>query len=491
MTLRQRTTAGVFWVGLSASANSLFVMLIRYVLARMLLPAEFGLVAEAGLAIDLLQMFREMGFSSALIYRKGDVRKAADTMFITVMLIAVVLFAMAFLSAPLVAMFFRAPELTAVLRVLALNILISAFGEVQFSLLAKNLAFRERLLPDLVPTVTYGVVAIGLALMNMGVWSLVIAKVVDSILTSLLAWIVVPWWRPKLRFDRQEARELLDYGKHIVGSGVLIYFITNLDNFFVGRVLGQEQLGYYGTAYTQANLPARQISSVIGQVLFPAYSQIQDNKASMRRAFFRTLHYVALVVAPITAAMIAFASPFINMVYGVTWAPTVLPLQILAVYGLLRALAVNMGSVFRAAGKPHWLTYMAVLRLAVMGIFLYPATRYYGIVGVSVLSSAISIADFIISAALTSNVIHGTLTDYAKALWLSCVVSVLSAVAARWAYGRMSGAHDFIALVMAGAVLMGIYALFVLIFDTETRRFIQGLLIDVDHARRRLGGSSE
>jgi PST family polysaccharide transporter/lipopolysaccharide exporter len=189
--------------------------------------------------------------------------------------------------------------------------------------------------------------------------------------------------------------------------------------------------------------------------------------------------------------MIAFASPFINMVYGVTWAPTVLPLQILAVYGLLRALAVNMGSVFRAAGKPHWLTYMAVLRLAVMGIFLYPATRYYGIVGVSVLSSAISIADFIISAALTSNVIHGTLTDYAKALWLSCVVSVLSAVAARWAYGRMSGAHDFIALVMAGAVLMGIYALFVLIFDTETRRFIQGLLIDVDHARRRLGGSSE
>jgi O-antigen/teichoic acid export membrane protein len=491
VTLRQRATAGVFWVGLSAAVNSLFVMLIRYVLVRMLLPAEFGLVAMAGLAIDLLQMFREMGFASALIYRKGDARKAADTMFITVILIAVVLFAIAFLSAPLVAAFFRAPALTAVLRVLAVNILISAFGEVQFSLLAKNLAFRQRLLPDLVPTVAYGVVAIGLALMNLGVWSLVIAKIVDSTLTTLLAWIVVPWWRPKLRFDRQEARELLDYGKHIVGSSVLIYFITNLDNTFVGRVLGQEQLGFYGTAYTQANLPAKQISSVIGQVLFPAYSEIQDDKAFMRRAFFRTLHYVALLVTPLAVAMIVFASPFINMVYGVTWAPTILPLQVLAVYGLLRGLAVNMGSVFRAAGKPHWLTYIAVWRLAVMGILLYPATRYYGIVGVSVLSSVVSIADFIISATLTSTLIHGKLTDYVRVLWLSCVVSLLSAAVGLWSYQRMSGTHDFIALVTAGSVMMGIYALFVLIIDAEVRRFIQGLLLDAGQARKRLGSSSE
>jgi len=490
MTLRQRATAGVFWVGLSAAANSVFAMLIKFVLVRMLLPAEFGLVAEAGLAIDLLQMFREMGFSSALIYRKGDVRKAADTMFTVVLAIAAILFTVAFLAAPLAAAFFRAPSLTAILRVLALNILISAFGEVQFSLLAKNLAFRERLLPDLVPTVVYGVVAISLALMNMGVWSLVIAKVVDSLLTAVLAWVVVPWWRPRLRFDRQEARELLGYGKHIVGSSALVYFITNLDNTFVGRVLGQEQLGYYGTAYTQANLPAKQISSVIGQVLFPAYSQIQDDIAFMRRAFFRTLRYVALLATPITVAMILFARPFVNMVYGATWAPAILPLQILAIYGLLRALAVNMGSVFRAAGKPHWLTYIAVWRLAVMGIFLYPATRYYGIVGVSVLSSVVSVVDFIISATLTNAILHGKIMDYVRALWLSCVVSLLAGAAGMWSYQRMSGAHDFIALVMAGAVMIVIYTLCVLVIDTEARQFIRGFLRDAGQGRKGLNGSS-
>jgi len=268
---------------------------------------------------------------------------------------------------------------------------------------------------------------------------------------------------------------------------VLIYFITNLDNFFIGRVLGQEPLGFYGVAYTQANLPAKQISSVIGQVLFPAYSKIQDDLPSMRNAFFKTLHYVALLAAPVTAAMMVFAGPFINTVYGQRWAPTILPLQILAIYGLLRALAVNMGSVFRAAGKPQWLTYIAVARLAVMGILLYPATRYFGIIGVSVLSSAVSIPDFVISAALTNSVIHGKLADYVRALWLSVAFSALSAVAGAWSYTRMSGAHGFISLVMAGVVMMGIYALAVLIIDTDARRFVLGFLADAGgHAKRSL-----
>ena len=490
MTLRKRATAGVFWVGISTAVNTVFRMLIRYVLVRMLLPAEFGLVAMASMAIDFLQMFRELGFASALIYRKGDVRKAADTMFISVMVIAVVLFGLANLTAPLVAVFFRAPELTTVLRVLSLNILISAFGQVQFSLLAKELAFRAKLLPDLVPTIVYGVTAVALALLRFGVWSLVIASLVDAILTSLLSWIVVPWWKPHLRFDKQEAKELFDYGKHIMGSSLLVYAITNLDNFFVGRVLGEEALGLYKGAFDQANLPATQISRIIGQVLFPAYSKLQDDLEAMKRAFFRTLHYVALIVTPVTFGMIAFASPFVITLYGLNWAPAVVPLQILSVYGLLRALAVNMGSVFRAGGKPHWLTYIAVFRLALMGIFLYPATRYFGLVGVSTLSTLISIGDFAISAALTNQVIHGRLADYVHALWEPLVFSAVGALAAWWLFSRLAGPHDFIALVIAATVLVLVCSTLALALDSELRRLIAGLLVDADEIRRRLNGSS-
>jgi O-antigen/teichoic acid export membrane protein len=492
MTLRQRAAAGTFWVGISAAVRTFFQMLTRYILARMLFPADFGLVAMAYIAIDFLQMFREMGFSSALIYRKGDVDKAADTTFVTLILIATVLFSVSFVAAPYVASFYRTPELASVARALSINILISAFGQVQLSLLAKNLAFRERLLPDLVPTVAYGVIAVVLALMGLGVWSLVIARIVNSVLTVLLAWVVVPWWRPSLRFDRQVARELFDYGKHIVGSSLLIFWITNLDNTFIARVLGAEPLAFYGFAYSTANLPATHISRIVGQVLFPAYSEIQDDTVTLRRAFLRTLHYVSLLSIPLAAAMIAFAGPFIYTIYGEKWAPAIVPLQLLGIYGLLRSVAVNMGSVFKAGGKPHWLTYIAVGRLVVMGILLYPAARYYGIVGVSVLSAAVSIVDFFVSAALTNQVIHGRLMDYVQALGMPSVFSLVSAVVARWAYVLMiPGGHGFISLLMAGIVMVFLYAVLVFVFDREVRALAMGWLSEAGRMGREWMGNSE
>ena len=491
MTLKRKATAGVFWVGVSTGANQFFNLLIKYVLARMLDPAHFGLVSMAYLAIDFLQMFREMGFASALIYHKGDVRKAADTTFVTILLMATGLFLLAFLGAPLVAVFFRSPELTNVLRALSVNILISALGQVQLALLAKNLAFRERLLPDLVPTVAFGVVAISLALMGMGVWSLVIAKIVDSALTSLLYWLVVPWWRPRLRFDRQEARELFDYGKHIVGSSLLIYFITNLDNTFVGRVLGEEQLGYYGIAYTQANVPATQISRIIGQVLFPAYSKMQDDVTALRSVYFRTTKYVSMVSIPLSVGVIAFAGPFINALYGARYAQAIVPLQWLGVYGLFRAVAVNMGSVFKAGGKPQWLTYIAVLRLAVMGTLLYPATIYYGIVGVSVLSALVAAADFVLSAVLTNRIIHGKLTDYVRALAMPTLLSLATAALSVMAYARMSSQHGFIALVMAGALMATCYGLLMLVLDSDMRRAMMSLRHELELAGRKWMGNAD
>jgi O-antigen/teichoic acid export membrane protein len=490
MTLKQRATAGTFWVGVSTAARMFFQMLTRYILARMLAPADFGLVTMAYIAIDFLQMFREMGFSSALIYYKGETKKAANTSFITLIAIGIVLVVGSFIVAPLVAGFYRTAELTGVMRALSVNILISAFGQVQLSLLAKNLAFREKLLPDLVPTVAYGVTAVLLALMGWGVWSLVLARIINSALTVVMAWLVVPWWRPRLEFDRDVARGLFDYGKHIVGSSLLVFLITNLDNTFVGRVLGVEQLAFYGFAYTTANLPATHISRIVGQVLFPAYSKIQDDIDALRRAFLRTLHYVSALSIPVAAGTIAFGGPFIYTLYGNKWAPSIVPLQLLGVYGLVRSVAVNMGSVFKAGGKPHWLTGIAVTRLIVMGILLYPAAKYYGIVGVSALSAVVSIVDFFVSAALTNRIINSSLTDYVKALWAPLLFSLLSAVVAGWAYERIvAGGFGFISLVMAGLLMVLIYGVLILVFDRDVRQFVLSSLATVESAGREWMGN--
>lgn len=489
MTLRGQTARGTFWVGVSTAVRTFFQMVIKYVLARMLLPADFGIVSMASFVIDFLQMFREMGFSSALIYYKGDIRRAADTAFISLLIIAIVLVSLSFMAAPYVAVFYRTAELTAVLRVLSINILLSAFGEVQLSLLAKELAFRERLLPDLVPIVAYGVVAVLLSLMGLGVWSLVIALIVNSVLTSVLAWIVVPWWRPRLRFDRQLASELFGFGKYIVGSSLLVFLITRIDNAFIGRLLGAAPLAYYDFAYGTANRPATHISRVIGQVLFPAYSKIQDDVAALRRAFFRTTHYVSLLSIPLGVGVITFASPFILTIYGQKWAPSIVPLQLLGIYGLIRSVAVNMGPVFKAGGRPNWLTGIALGRLAVMGILLYPAARYYGIIGVSVLSAAVSVVDFMVSAALINRIIRGRFSEYVGALWVASVFSLFSALVARWSYVRISGGHGLIALLTAGMLMVLLYFLMVFVFDREVRQLTMSSLSAAERAGREWLGS--
>jgi len=328
------------------------------------------------------------------------------------------------------------------------------------------------------------VVSIAFALMGYGVWSLVIGKIVGTLLTTILAWVVVPWWRPHLRIDRAEVKELLGYGKHVVGSGVLIWLITNLDNTFVGRVAGEEQLGFYGFAYTQANLPATQISRILGQVLFPAFTKIRDDLNALRRTFFQTMRYVSLVSIPVSIGMIAFAKPFIMTLYGEKWAPAIVPLQLLGIYGMMRAVAVNMGNVFKAGGKPQWLTYMALLRLAEMGIFLYPAVLYHGIIGVSVLSAAVSVLDFVLSAALTNQIVHGTLTDYLRALGPATLFSLLVTAVGLWAYAHMASAHGLIALLVTAALMVTLYAVLVMLFDSDVRALVLGVLQRLDRAGR-------
>ena len=157
----------------------------------------------------------------------------------------------------------------------------------------------------------------------------------------------------------------------------------------------------------------------------------------------------------------------------------------------MRSIAVNMGSVFKAGGKPNWLTYIATFRLAVMGLFLYPAAKYYGIVGVSVFSAAVSVIDFFISAALTNRIVRGRASDFVRCLWVPMVFSVLSALLARYAYEYMAAGGGFIALLMGGILMISIYALLVLLVDSDARSFVSNLVGEIEQAgRERLGNGA-
>lgn len=486
MNIGRQVSHGVFWVGISTLTAQMLAFITSLVLMRILPRSDFGLVTSATVAINGLQLFRELGFSAALIYRKDRIREAADTMFVLLIAIAVALYAVALVGAGPIATFFY-PEgaqagdrqqMAEILRLLGLIMVLGSFGQVPLTMLAKQMDFRKRLLPDIVPEVVKDVFTISLALNGFGVWSLVYGQIVDIALTAVLAWVVAPL-RPRPRFNATIAREMFDYGKHIQGSQILIFLITNLDNIFVSRLRGADDLGVYGRAYNLSNLPATHITRLVGQVMFPALSRVRGNMNDLRRVFLRAVKYTALVSIPLSVAIFVFTPPFMDILYGLKWKNAIVPMQLLVIYGLMRSIAGNMGEVFKAGGKPQWLLGIAAWRLTTMLIFLYPVTVRYGIVGVSALSAVVAVVDFIISVTLVNRIAKTGYGDFARILAPLFALSVASVIVAHLVFSALYSVYPPLALVIAGGVMVIVYGVLILRLDSEVRNRMIGLMSEL------------
>jgi len=458
MTLTGQIKRGIFWVGLSTVAVRVLSLAAYFVLASKLVPEAFGLVAGANLALDALQLFQEMGFGSALIYRKDEIEDAAYTAFFPIIATALISYGIAFAIAPWLSAFVKQPDpqIIPVLRVLALNMIIASFARVPMVLLAKEMDFRRRLLPDVLPSLLYAILATILAFRGFGVWSIVYARLASTVVRAIAAWLVTGW-RPRLRYVPRIARELFDYGKHIIASQLLVFGITNIDDMFVLRMLGLGSEGQYDLAYRTSNLPATQITGLVNQVMFPAFAKMQDDLQTFRRTYFQALRYVSFIAFPLAVGTLVFAPDLIATIDAEKWAGAVLPLRLLGVYGLLRSVAGNMGNVFKGGGKPRWLTGIALWRFLTMAILLYPVTRWWGIVGVSGLSAVVAVVDFAISGTLANKVINTTWRDYGRLLLPILLMSVVAGVWAWFVVWLVPLETGIWSLLLGGAVLLTTY----------------------------------
>jgi O-antigen/teichoic acid export membrane protein len=471
MTLRARVSRGLFWEGGAALIAQGMNFLVSLLLARLLAPEYFGLISIANLAIHSLVFLQELGFSSALIYRQKDVDAAANTAHWTILASSALLYLVAYAASPVVAQFFRSPEVTPVLRVLALTIVISSFSRVAYTLLTKELDFRKKVLPEVAGSMIGSLAALLLAWAGWRVWALVAGELISASLITILVYVVSSW-RPRFQFVRSIFGELFGYGKHIAVSQILIFGITNIDDLFVGRILGQAALGQYGLAYKISNTPATNIARLVTRVTFPAFSILQADRARMRSAFFRQIRFVAALAMPIGVGTVVFAEDFVYAVLNENWAPAIVPMQILAIYGVIRAVASNMGIIFQAGGKPQWLSGLAAWRLITMALLLYPFISRGGLVGVSLLSAGVAMVDFLIAAFLVDKILQARMTAYGRILGPMLVYALLAgALGYLVNQGLLAmGVWDVAALLAGGAALVLLYGLLTWWRDDELRQ---------------------
>ena len=212
------------------------------------------------------------------------------------------------------------------------------------------------------------------------IWALVVGRVLAEI-SNLLVSFVVHDYRPRPSFDREAAGEMFGFGKWIFASGIVYFLADEGDDFVVGALLGTTALGFYRLSYRLALTPATEVTGVIGTVMFPAYSKLQDDVAAVREAYFRTLQLVTAFTFPAGVGVFVVAPPFVEAILGPQWIPMIPALQILAVYGLLLSMAGSFGPVWLAMGRPDFAAKIGAVRVIVMAVLIVPATAEYGLVG--------------------------------------------------------------------------------------------------------------
>lgn len=381
--LSKKVVRGGIWVFALRITNRGLGFIRTIILARLLVPEDFGLLGIAMLAIAMLETFSQTGFQTALIQKKEDVKSYLDTAWTVSAIRGILLFLILFFFSSLIAKFFNSPQATLVIRVIALSTLISGFKNIGILYFQKELEFDKQFIFSLSTTLTNLAVSIPLAFILKNVWALVLGGLAANFVGFYFSYIIHPY-RPHIRLDKGEFKELFGFGKWVLGSSILIFLITQGDDIFVGKMLGVTALGIYQMAYLISNLPASEITHVISQVTFPAYSKMQEDLPKLREAYLNVLQLTAFISIPLAGGIFIFAPDFTQIFLGDKWMPMVPAIQVLVLAGLARSIAATTGPIFHGIGKPRIDTMWQVIRLIVLIALISPFTIRWGILGASI-----------------------------------------------------------------------------------------------------------
>jgi O-antigen/teichoic acid export membrane protein len=406
-----RTVRGMFWAYGSFVGVRFASVLTTAALARLLVPKDFGLIALATTFMTFLDMLQGLGVAEALVISEA-IDEEADTAFVISAGFGALLWGVAAALGPVAAALFHQPRLVEIMPVLGVTFLIYGLGATHYAIAMKRIDFRSRTVAELADAVARGVVGVTLAFAGAGVWALIGGYLAGSITLSAVVWRLVDW-RPTFRAQRRHARRLLSFGSTLTGVGLMGAFLNQFDNAVVGRVLGATQLGFYSIANRLPYLFIISLASATGQVLFPAFTQLQGE--DMVRGLLTSLRYTALIALPLTAVLVTLAEPLTLAAFGPRWRPAVTATQVLCIWAMTSPVSMVCGNAFKSRGRGGLLLMLAVpqaIALIVGSLLLV----HQGIVAVSWVQAGIAVTAQLVTLVIACRMFAVTLPRLLRAV---------------------------------------------------------------------------
>lgn len=457
--LRQRILRSGLWsVGLNSS-NRILQLLKTIVLARLLVPEDFGIVGIGAVLLVTGQKIADVGFNEALIQREEtDVDDYIDTTWTIRAVQGALVTLILFLAAPVAGMIFSEPRLVPVVRVLAVVASIKGLVNPAIIYFRKQLEFRREFIYQVSGTVANVAVGIGIAIYIGTLWALVFAIIAGELVQLVVSFLITDY-RPGVGFEVSKAKQLFEFSRWVYASRLLLFTIQNGDDLFIGWLLGANALGFYRVAFRFGNAPATEIANVVSGVTFPTYARLQNDPERLRTVFKRTVELVLVTTIPAAVGLVLIAESLTVVLLGEQWLPMVPMFQVIAVAGLLRGIVESGRSLFRGVGVPEWDFRMNTVRLLVIAITVWPLSVDLGATGTAVSITLGIAATLPIWMYKTSQVAGVDLRYYIRAAaipgiatvaMIPCVILVSSPGPLRLLAGVGVGAIAYTSVVYAG-----------------------------------------
>lgn len=426
MSLRKSALSGMFWTFVQQMSTQGITFVVSIILARLLLPEEFGLIALLSVFIALGNVIINSGLSQSLIRTENIEESDYSAVFYFNLLLSIIMYLIMYSIAPLVANFYNQELLTILLRVYCLVFIINSLSIIQFTRLTKELNFKRQMIISIPSLIISSIVGIVMALNGYGVWSLVWSAIIKGVALTIQCWIYMPWL-PNFKFDLEKIKYHLSFGYKLTLSGIINTLFQEIYTILIGKYFDPIQVGFYNRANTLRQLPVKNLAAVLSKVTYPLFSKIKDDDIKLKNAYKKIMQMSVFIMAPVLLLMSALAEPLFRFLLTEKWLPAVPYFQILCFNGILYPVNSFNLNMLNVKGRSDLYLKLEILK-KILATVIITISFQWGIYGLLYGYLFLSIVGLLFNAHYSGKFINYSTWEQLKDIFPTIFIAFFSAL---------------------------------------------------------------
>ena len=404
MSLKQKALSGIFWTLIQQFSSQGISFIVTIILARLLLPEQFGLIAILNVFVNIGSILMDGGMGQSLIRTENPDIEDYSTVFYFNLIVSFIIYSVVYILSPFIADFYNQPELEYITKWYCIIFITNAFSSIHYTRLTKNMEFKKELtitIPSLILSSTVGVL---MAYNGFGIWSLVVSSILQSTTVGIQLWFRSDW-KPIFKFNKEKFYFHFKYGYKLTLSGILDAFFNNIYVLIIGKYFAANQVGFFNRADSLKQLPVNNISSVLNKITFPLFAKIQDDNERLKEMNKKIMQMVLYFVAPTLLIMAALGEPLFRLLFTDKWLPAVPYFQILCWGGILYPIHAYNLNILKVKGRSDLFLRLEIYKKIIVIITIISSISF-GIIGLLYGTIITSIIAFFVNTYYTGKLIN-------------------------------------------------------------------------------------